>query len=262
MDVINAAKKISEAGSKLDKLCRQIADQVRQRSSIKLLIFDNSLPTKYLPFKTDILAWRKRSVILVQLFSLFSKSWYISCSGLQCPDSATKTDLLAYLQRIALYCHQLNITSKVKADVQNISGALIVSGVSIFSICFLCFCCFFHCRIVVISSTKSNISSKEYFALDSGFFQMSYFRMSFQNARNAVEFYLDYMLEFCFCLQTTIFTLYLDDSIYGNFRQVSWFSILSQSMNQWNSFAYYLVGPKRNCIPYWELYRIIIIWNF
>ena len=28
MDVINAAKKISEAGSKLDKLCRQIADQV------------------------------------------------------------------------------------------------------------------------------------------------------------------------------------------------------------------------------------------
>ena len=28
MDVINAAKKISEAGSKLDNLCRQIADQV------------------------------------------------------------------------------------------------------------------------------------------------------------------------------------------------------------------------------------------
>ena len=28
MDVINAAKKISEVGSKLDKLCRQIADQV------------------------------------------------------------------------------------------------------------------------------------------------------------------------------------------------------------------------------------------
>lgn len=28
MDVINAAKKISEAGTKLDKLARQIADQV------------------------------------------------------------------------------------------------------------------------------------------------------------------------------------------------------------------------------------------
>ena len=49
---------------------------------------------------------------------------------LQCPDSATKNDLLAYLDRISLYCHQLNITSKVKADVQNISGELIVSGVS------------------------------------------------------------------------------------------------------------------------------------
>ena len=72
MDVINAAKKISEAGTKLDKFARLIADQ--------------------------------------------------------CPESSTKQDLIAYLQRIALYCHQLNITSKVKADVQNISGELIVSG--------------------------------------------------------------------------------------------------------------------------------------
>ncbi|XP_022288187.1 catenin alpha-2-like isoform X3 [Crassostrea virginica] len=72
MDVINAAKKISEAGIMLDKLAKQIADQ--------------------------------------------------------CPDSASKKDLLAYLQRIALYCQQLNITSKVKADVQNVSGELIVSG--------------------------------------------------------------------------------------------------------------------------------------
>ncbi|RXG58446.1 Catenin alpha [Armadillidium vulgare] len=72
MDVISAAKKISEAGTKLDKLARQIAEQ--------------------------------------------------------CPESRTKDDMLAYLDRIALYCHQLNITSKVKADVQNISGELIVSG--------------------------------------------------------------------------------------------------------------------------------------
>lgn len=40
------------------------------------------------------------------------------------------------MERISLYCHQLNITSKVKADVQNISGELIVSGVSATS--FLC----------------------------------------------------------------------------------------------------------------------------
>lgn len=48
---------------------------------------------------------------------------------LQCPDSSSKKDLLAYLQRIALYCHQLNITSKVKADIQSVGGELIVSGV-------------------------------------------------------------------------------------------------------------------------------------
>ena len=46
----------------------------------------------------------------------------------ECPESSTKKDLIAYLQRIALYCHQLNITSKVKADVQNVSGELVVSG--------------------------------------------------------------------------------------------------------------------------------------
>merc|ERR1719500_2113397 len=71
-DMINAAKKISEAGTKLDKVARMIAEQ--------------------------------------------------------CPESTTKKDLIAYLQRIALYCHQLNITSKVKADVQNVSGELVVSG--------------------------------------------------------------------------------------------------------------------------------------
>lgn len=54
----------------------------------------------------------------------------------QCPDSACKQDLLAYLQRIALYCHQLNICSKVKAEVQNLGGELVVSGV-----CFI-ICCY------------------------------------------------------------------------------------------------------------------------
>lgn len=71
-DVIGAAKKIAEAGSRMDKLGRAIADH--------------------------------------------------------CPDSSCKQDLLAYLQRIALYCHQLNICSKVKAEVQNLGGELVVSG--------------------------------------------------------------------------------------------------------------------------------------
>ncbi|CAM4742231.1 unnamed protein product, partial [Rotaria magnacalcarata] len=45
-----------------------------------------------------------------------------------CVESQSKSDLVAYVDRITLYCHQLDITSKVKADVQNISGELIVSG--------------------------------------------------------------------------------------------------------------------------------------
>ncbi|KAI0982655.1 hypothetical protein GJ496_000641 [Pomphorhynchus laevis] len=72
MDVINAAKKISDYGARLDKIARNIA--------------------------------------------------------LECVESQSKQDLLAYLDRISLFTHQLNITSRVKADVQNISGELIVSG--------------------------------------------------------------------------------------------------------------------------------------
>ncbi|CAF1228964.1 unnamed protein product [Adineta steineri] len=72
MDVINAAKMISECGSKLNKIAKDIAAQ--------------------------------------------------------CVESQSKSDLVAYVDRITLYCHQLDITSKVKADVQNISGELIVSG--------------------------------------------------------------------------------------------------------------------------------------
>lgn len=97
MDVINAAKKISEAGTKLDKLTREIAEQ--------------------------------------------------------CPESSTKKDLLAYLQRIALYCHQIQITSKVKADVQNISGELIVSGVKKHDLLFALNCFIkrlLHCSWIVL----------------------------------------------------------------------------------------------------------------
>ncbi|EEZ98796.1 Catenin alpha-like Protein [Tribolium castaneum] len=73
-DVINAAKKISETGNKLDKLTRQIAEQ--------------------------------------------------------CPESTTKKDLLAYLERVALYSHQINIIAKVKADVQSANNEeLILAGV-------------------------------------------------------------------------------------------------------------------------------------
>lgn len=68
-------------------------------------------------------------VVLLEIWNQ-SKSKCLPSTVLQCPDSACKQDLLAYLQRIALYCHQLNICSKVKAEVQNLGGELIVSGVS------------------------------------------------------------------------------------------------------------------------------------
>ena len=64
MSVIEAARKISEAGTKLDNLARKIVDQ--------------------------------------------------------CPESSTKKDLLAYLERIRLYCHQMNITSKVRISISGL----------------------------------------------------------------------------------------------------------------------------------------------
>nr|XP_056705322.1 catenin alpha-3 [Euleptes europaea] len=71
-DVINAAKMISESGSRMDMLARQISNQ--------------------------------------------------------CPDLSCKQDLLAYLEQIKLYSHQLKICSQVKAEIQNLGSELIVSA--------------------------------------------------------------------------------------------------------------------------------------
>ncbi|KAG6937253.1 catenin alpha 3 [Chelydra serpentina] len=71
-DVINAAKMISESGSRMDVLARQIANQ--------------------------------------------------------CPDQSCKQDVLAYLEQIKLYCHQLKICSQVKAEIQHLGGELIMSA--------------------------------------------------------------------------------------------------------------------------------------
>nr|XP_045726263.1 catenin alpha-3-like [Mirounga angustirostris]XP_045726264.1 catenin alpha-3-like [Mirounga angustirostris] len=72
-DVIYAAKMISESGSRMDVLARQIANQ--------------------------------------------------------CPDPSCKQDLLAYLEQIKFYSHQLKICSQVKAEIQNLGGELIMSAV-------------------------------------------------------------------------------------------------------------------------------------
>ncbi|XP_054839930.1 catenin alpha-3 [Eublepharis macularius] len=71
-DVINAAKMISESGSRMDMLARLISDQ--------------------------------------------------------CPDLSCKQDLLAYLEQIKLYSHQLKICSQVKAEIQSLGSELIVSA--------------------------------------------------------------------------------------------------------------------------------------
>ncbi|XP_028736896.1 catenin alpha-3 isoform X2 [Peromyscus leucopus] len=71
-DVIYAAKMISESGSRMDVLARQIANQ--------------------------------------------------------CPDPPCKQDLLAYLEQIKFYSHQLKICSQVKAEIQNLGGELIMSA--------------------------------------------------------------------------------------------------------------------------------------
>ncbi|KAI3422107.1 hypothetical protein GPALN_012640 [Globodera pallida] len=48
--------------------------------------------------------------------------------GNESVESNTKKDLCAYLERITLFCHQLNVTSKVKADIQVVGDELRVSG--------------------------------------------------------------------------------------------------------------------------------------
>jgi catenin alpha len=83
MDIITAAKKISECGAKLDKLARDVADE--------------------------------------------------------CPESQSKRELDAYLKPIPLFCNQLNIASKVKANVIDVSGEPIITGVSLVSLLFFFF---------------------------------------------------------------------------------------------------------------------------
>lgn len=60
-----------------------------------------------------------------------SSYWNASFIALfQCPDQSCKQDLLAYLEQIKLYSHQLKICSQVKAEIQHLGGELIMSAVS------------------------------------------------------------------------------------------------------------------------------------
>lgn len=90
-----------------------MTDYARQTSSLKTM--------------TDVIgAAQKLSEAGTKMNSL------VKPIGEQCPDSTIKSDISAYLERIDLYCKQIKITSKVKADVKVQSGdELILSDVSI-----------------------------------------------------------------------------------------------------------------------------------
>ena len=45
-----------------------------------------------------------------------------------CPEDWARNELSAHINKIKFYCHQLNMCAKVKAEVQNIAGELVVSG--------------------------------------------------------------------------------------------------------------------------------------
>jgi catenin alpha len=45
-----------------------------------------------------------------------------------CPEHWAQNELMAHINKIKFYCHQLNMCARVKAEVQNIAGELVVSG--------------------------------------------------------------------------------------------------------------------------------------
>jgi catenin alpha len=49
--------------------------------------------------------------------------------AMSCPDQSTRQDLLAYLAKIIALSHQLTMCAQVKAEVQQIAGEMVVSGI-------------------------------------------------------------------------------------------------------------------------------------
>ena len=87
-DVIESARNIAKLGNDLDALASQIAEVIFKNKS------RNPEP-------------------------LFFQA---------CPEDWARNELSAHINKIKFYCHQLNMCAKVKAEVQNIAGELVVSG--------------------------------------------------------------------------------------------------------------------------------------
>ncbi|PIO72881.1 hypothetical protein TELCIR_05164 [Teladorsagia circumcincta] len=159
MDVIRAAQEISVDGSKLNALAKQIGDESVDSNTKADLFAYLSRITLYCQqlnicskVKADVqqigndvvVSGLESAMSLIQTARnllgavvLTVKAAYIASTKLnalakqigdESVDSNTKADLFAYLSRITLYCQQLNICSKVKADVQQIGNDVVVSG--------------------------------------------------------------------------------------------------------------------------------------
>ena len=102
-------QRIDRAGSKMNQLATEVADKVQ--------------------FCFSMTESRHSSVLSVVELLKRQHIYFLFC--LQCPHSQSKNDLLAYIQRITLFSHQLTITSRVKADIQTIAGVEVVSAVSL-----------------------------------------------------------------------------------------------------------------------------------
>ncbi|XP_067408702.1 catenin alpha-3 isoform X2 [Emydura macquarii macquarii] len=130
-----------------EKIAEQVADfkKVKSRLDAEIEIWDDT--------SNDIIVLAKRMCVIMMEMTDFTRgrgplkntsdviyaAKMISESGSrmdmlarlianQCPDQSCKQDLLAYLEQIKLYSHQLKICSQVKAEIQNLGGELIMSA--------------------------------------------------------------------------------------------------------------------------------------
>ncbi|XP_042315287.1 catenin alpha-3 isoform X2 [Sceloporus undulatus] len=130
-----------------EKIAEQVADfkKVKSRLDAEIEIWDDT--------SNDIIVLAKRMCVIMMEMTDFTRgrgplkntsdviyaAKMISESGSrmdmlarlisnQCPDLSCKQDLLAYLEQIKLYSHQLKICSQVKAEIQNLGGELIMSA--------------------------------------------------------------------------------------------------------------------------------------
>ena len=104
-DVIESARNIAKLGNDLDALASQIAE-------VNFCQLIKSSPG--VPSVTHFRA----GFMVLRLNKIFQA----------CPEDWARNELSAHINKIKFYCHQLNMCAKVKAEVQNIAGELVVSG--------------------------------------------------------------------------------------------------------------------------------------